>query len=103
MEENEVVYEETVHDAISAKDVSKAIHPMVRTMYPNLSGRSKRKLFRQNTVHLRGICPICGKPSMKYAKDIFISAKKTDHNKWVCGKCGTRATREELKNNVKYV
>ena len=78
------------------------IKPLSKIVYASLSGRSKRKFERRNTVHLKAICPKCGAYGMKYKKDIFYNGgNDTDHNKWYCSKCGKRASREELKY-VKY-
>lgn len=78
----------------------KDINPLVKIRYASLSGRSKRKFERHNTVHLKGICPKCGAYGMRFKKDILLKSG-SDHNKWVCEKCGYKATREELKY-IKY-
>ena len=57
-----------------------------------LTGSTKRKLIRQNTVHLRGVCPACGEFGTRYSKS---------EKKWICKKCGTKAGRRELEY-VKY-
>ncbi len=82
--------------------VSNGIHPLQKIQIANLSGYSKRKLQRRNTVHLRGKCPKCGEYGMKFVKDIPLVSGKYDHNKWVCKKCGNKATRKDLEY-VKYV
>lgn len=71
-------------------------------IFPALSGRSKRRLERAKTVHLRGICPQCGKTNMKFHKRLYLKGSNVQLNKWYCKNCGKAATREELKY-VKYV
>jgi len=70
-------------------------------VFPALSGRSKRKLERAQTVHLKAICPQCGAPNMKFRKVLFIKGTAIQHKKWYCKNCGKTATRGELKH-VKY-
>lgn len=75
--------------------------PSEKIFYPALSGRSKRKLDRAKTIHLRGICPQCGKTNMKFYKKLYIKGSEVKTNKWYCQRCGKTASREELKY-VKY-
>lgn len=87
-------------------EMTQPIVPLVKFKYPNLSGRAKRKLLRRNTVHLRGICPKCGKIGMRWHKDIptnrYNNGKRIfEHNKWVCKSCNFITDREGLKY-VKY-
>lgn len=77
------------------------IVPRITFKYPNLSGRAKRYILRNNTVHLRGQCPKCGEFGARFKHDIPLLKGGWDHNKWVCKKCGARSTREEL-SYVKY-
>lgn len=81
------------------KDISNGINPLVKVKVANLSGRSKRKVARANTVHLRGICPFCGADNMKFHKVIYM--KPVKHDVWYCKKCGKTADREDLEY-VKY-
>lgn len=80
-----------------SKDISKGINPLQRIRYASLSGRSARKLARQNTVHLRGLCPNCGN-AMKWRK-MDLNGNK---NVWVCKNCGKTLARKDLPY-VKYV
>lgn len=73
-----------------------------RYIYPALSGRSKRKLDRQTTIHLRGICPSCGKTNMRFYKRIYTKGNDVKHNKWFCKSCGKSFNRDQL-DYVKYV
>lgn len=75
--------------------------PSKKIFYPALSGRSKRKLDRAKTVHLRGICPKCGATNMKWHKVLYIKGEAVTAKKWYCKKCGKTADRDELKY-VKY-
>lgn len=84
-----------------AKDISNGINPLLKVKIANVAGYSKRKMDRANTIHLRGVCPKCGKFGMKYVK-YMPTKSKSIKNKWYCKHCGTSATREELKY-VKYV
>jgi len=59
---------------------------------PKLTGSFRRKLIRQNTVHLVAVCPNCGKNGVRYSKK---------EKKWVCGSCGTSSSRKEIEY-VKY-
>ncbi len=60
------------------------IHPMKSVEFPAMSGRSKRKLKRQNTVHWAGICPSCGS-TCRFHKDYGSKLMKNlVHNVWVC-------------------
>lgn len=72
------------------------IVPMRREMFPNLSGRSARKLKRANTVHLDGMCPACGGRA-RFCRDIPIASDKVVHNRWRCNNCGKIWNREEFK------
>lgn len=90
MEEMKQVDQETLKREASDLKALYRKHPELRM--PALTGSFKRKLIRQNTVHLKGICPACGKSGMRYSKS---------EKKWVCKKCGTKASRKEL-DHVKY-
>ncbi len=74
--------------------------PSERHVYPALSGRSKRRLARQNTIHLRAICPNCGKTNMRFYKRIY-SKPDIINNRWFCKGCSKSFKREDLKY-VKY-
>lgn len=67
---------------------------------PKLTGSFKRKLIRQNTIHLRGICPNCGRPNIRFYKRIETKAV-TANNRWYCKGCGKAFKREDLEY-VKY-
>ena len=91
---------ENIGEEFTSEERVKDIKPLIR--YANLSGRSKRKLERQNTVHLKGVCPKCGAYGMRFKKDIYYKGMKNpEHNKWLCAKCGFRASRDQLKY-IKY-
>ena len=77
------------------------IVPMRRETFPAVSGRFARKLRRAQTVHLDGVCPVCGGRA-RWQKDIPLVNGKYDHEKWVCKKCHSKFDRKDLKN-VKYV
>ena len=75
--------------------------PMLRNVN-HLSGKSKRKLKRMNTVNLRGLCPNCKDEPVRFYKDlIFGPGRKSEHNKWYCKKCKKTFRREDLQY-VKY-
>lgn len=73
------------------------IVPLEKHFYPALSGRTKRRMKRQNTVHLRAICPECGKDGMKYHK--YLNGKC---NVWYCTNCKKIFPRNSLEY-TKYV
>lgn len=83
--------------AQESKDISKGINPLQRIKYASLSGRSARKLARQNTVHLRALCPDCGNV-MVWKKITAAGAK----NVWMCRGCKKVLARKDLPY-VKYV
>ena len=68
----------------------------------HLSGRSRRKLLRLNTIHLRGLCPVCGDQTVRFYKEIVFNGKANQHNKWYCKKCHNTFDRKDLEY-VKYV
>lgn len=65
----------------------KKIVPLKRENFPALSGRSKRRLMRQNTVHLDGFCPECGS-RCRWKKTVLKGYEGGKpvylHDKWVC-------------------
>lgn len=80
------------------------IHPMKRVEFPAMSGRSKRKLKRQNTVHWAGVCPSCGS-LCKYHKSYGSKERKNlKHNVWVCtnDNCRLVYSKEDFKEG-KYL
>ena len=69
---------------------------------PSITGRFAIKLKRQNTVHLRGVCPRCGTENVKFYKDVTLKgSNNTMHDIWFCRKCGKASSFKELKY-VKY-
>lgn len=68
----------------------------------HLSGRSKRRLKRMNTVHLEGLCPNCKDEPVRFYKDLVFKGRNPEHNKWYCKKCKKTFRREDLKY-VKYI
>ena len=69
----------------------------------HLSGRTKRRLKRMNTIHLQGLCPVCGDQPVRFYKDlVFAHGKEAEHNKWYCKKCGKTFDRKDLEY-VKYI
>ena len=86
MEDYPVVDEETLKE--NSFDPKKFYKKHPELNIAPLTGRSKRKLIRQNTVHLRAICPNCGKTNIRYSSH----AKK-----WYCKKCNKFFKRNELE------
>ena len=76
------------------------IHPLERNVYPAMSGRSKRKLNRQNTVRWAGVCPDCGSICKFHKEYGSKSTKNLRHNVWVCTnkQCGMVYSKEDFKN-----
>ena len=74
------------------------VRPMLS--FPTLGGKSTRRMNRRNTVHLRGTCPVCGEPGMKYRKIMFLKTGKTIRDVWVCKHCGSTAKKEEIKETT---
>ena len=78
------------------------IVPLKKEVFPSLSGRSKRRLMRQNTVHLDGFCPSCGS-RCRWKKTIlngYVNGKPIYiHSKWVCQnkECGKKWDRKDFE------
>ncbi len=90
-------------DYKESKDIhTRAFNALERYFFPQLSGSSKRKLERQNTIHLRGICPNCGKTNMRFYKRIYTKSGSNMANRWFCKGCGKAFKREDLEY-VKFV
>lgn len=83
----------TVDTEITKHEPAKDINPLVKIRYASLSGRSKRKLNRMNTVHWIGICPECG-GECEYKHNWAIKKKDI----WVCKKCKKAFNKEVLKD-----
>ncbi len=92
-------------DAETAKreafDLKKFYRKHPELNFASLSGGSKRKLVRANTVHLRGICPACGSGGMKWYKRIALKNGSSYSGVWYCKNCNHVSNRKELEY-VKY-
>lgn len=89
--ENSAVNTEVVKD-----EPEKDISPFLKIRYASLSGRSQRKVKRQNTAHWIGKCPDCGS-ICRYRRERSASEKK---DIWVCmnPKCRKSFEKEQLKD-----
>ena len=78
------------------------IIPFKKEMFPALSGRSKRRLLRNNTVHLDGFCPECGS-RCRWKKTVLKGYESGVavylHDKWVCQnpECRKKWDRKDFK------
>ena len=87
------------------RDFDGKIIPYKKEVFAALSGRSKRRLMRQNTVHLDGYCPSCG-GRCRWKKAIangYGSNGKVNYiyNKWQCQNPGCKKTWD--RKDFKYV
>lgn len=55
-----------------------------------------RKLMRNNTVHLRAVCPRCG-GTMKYQKEISFKGGKKVYDEWLCKNCHLHLPKDKIK------
>ena len=85
----------------------KNIVPLKKEQFRALSGRSKRRLERQQTIRLDGYCPACGSRCRwkKVVPTGGYTNGKPDHvyGKWVCqnAACGKTWDRKDF-DYVKY-
>lgn len=84
MFEENAVNEEVVED----------INPLIKIRYASLSGRSKRKMARQNTIRWTGVCLKCG-GECRYTKYDPNTEKK---DIWVCRNCKSVWHKEDFKD-----
>lgn len=68
-------------------------HPEFNTVA--MTGYFGRMLKRRNTIHLRGVCPNCGRTNMKFRKILY--GKPIKHDIWYCSRCGKTAKRGDLE------
>ena len=82
-----------VNTEVAKDEPAKDINPLVKIRYASLSGRSQRKLKRQNTAHWIGKCPECG-GICRYHKNWAIKKKDI----WICSDCKKAFDKEALKD-----
>lgn len=78
------------------------INPLEKHFYPALSGRSKRKLNRQNTIRWVGLCLNCNGVCKFHKRYFKAGARKPLQNVWVCKECGRVYNKEDFKRG-KYI
>jgi len=85
-------FEEKVYDQRPQDVNGRPVKHMV--VFRAASGRFKRMLKRNQTIHTEYICDKCG-GRVRFKKDIPVGNGKYEHNKWVCLGCGTMYHKEE--------
>ena len=79
----------------------KRIRKLKSVRFPALTGYFKRKLKRNQTVHYRPLCPVCGMHHVRYYKVLRIGPKTYMHDVFYCRGCGKKFEFKDLYLAVK--